>query len=282
MAIAVVTDSTSDLPHELAREKAITVVPLTVAFGDETFRDGLDIDADRFYERLQGGDVFPTTSQPSVGSFAQTYRELAGSCDGIISLHLSTKVSGTYRSAMQARAEVADLGCPIEVIDTLQASMSLGLVASAVADVVRDGVGFEEAAGIARSLAERAYLYGMVETLEYLRRGGRVGRAQFFLGSLLRVRPILSFVDGVVLGVERPRTRSKGIRRLVEMAEEKAPLDSLCVLDSTDSAGAAELASRVAHLAPDGKPIMARFGPIVGAYLGPGALGVTLISRNRS
>ncbi len=279
MAIAVVTDSTADLGQEQAREKGITVVPLTVSFGTDSYQDGEDITADKFYELLTSSDVFPTTSQPSVGAFAEVYRLLSESHDAIISLHISAKVSGTYASAIQARSEIGDVGCQIEVIDTLQASMSLGLITLGVADSVLSGASLKEATDLAENMAGRASVYAMMETLEYLHRGGRIGKAQFLLGSLLKTCPILTFADGVVEPVDRPRTRERGIRRLVEIVQNRAPLTSVSVLSSTDEEGALDLASRLADIAPTAGSITARIGPTLGAHVGPGALGVAFISE---
>ena len=279
MAIAVVTDSTADLGQEQAREKGITVVPLTVSFGTDSYQDGEDITADKFYELLTSSDIFPTTSQPSVGAFAEVYRLLSESHDAIISLHISAKVSGTYASAIQAKSEIGDVGCQIEVIDTLQASMSLGLIALGVADSVLSGASLKEATDLAENMAGRASVYAMMETLEYLHRGGRIGKAQFLLGSLLKTCPILTFTDGVVEPVDRPRTRVRGIRRLVEIVQNHAPLTSVSVLSSTDEEGALDLASRLVDICPTGGPIMARIGPTLGAHVGPGALGVAFVSE---
>ena len=279
MAIAVVTDSTADLGQEQAREKGITVVPLTVSFGTDSYQDGEDITADKFYELLTSSDVFPTTSQPSVGAFAEVYRLLSESHDAIISLHISAKVSGTYASAIQAKSEIGDVGCQIEVIDTLQASMSLGLITLGVADSVLSGASLKEATDLAENMAGRASVYAMMETLEYLHRGGRIGKAQFLLGSLLKTCPILTFADGVVEPVDRPRTRERGIRRLVEIVQNRAPLTSVSVLSSTDEEGALDLASRLADIAPTAGSITARIGPTLGAHVGPGALGVAFISE---
>jgi len=279
LAIAVVTDSTADLGQEQAREKGITVVPLTVSFGTDSYQDGEDITADKFYELLTSSDVFPTTSQPSVGAFAEVYRLLSESHDAIISLHISAKVSGTYASAIQAKSEIGDVGCQIEVIDTLQASMSLGLITLGVADSVLSGASLKEATDLAENMAGRASVYAMMETLEYLHRGGRIGKAQFLLGSLLKTCPILTFADGVVEPVDRPRTRERGIRRLVEIVQNRAPLTSVSVLSSTDEEGALDLASRLADIAPTAGSITARIGPTLGAHVGPGALGVAFISE---
>ena len=190
MSVAVVTDSTSDLPKELALQYGITVVPLHVHFGDDAYRDGVDILGDEFYKRLQSGKAFPTTSAPSAGTFIETYQRLAKDHDAIVSLHLSSKVSATHSAALQAAAEVKDEGITVETVDTLQASMALGLIAIGVAKAAAAGSSLEELVAIANSMSARARFTGLVETLEYLQKGGRIGKAQALLGSLLRIKPM--------------------------------------------------------------------------------------------
>ena len=280
MPIAVVTDSTSDLPADLAAQHNITVVPLYVHFGLDTYRDNVDIHAEEFYTRLQSGGPLPTTSAPSAGTFADLYRDLAKTHDGIISVHISSKVSATHSSAVQAAAELKQQGVKIEVIDSGQASMALGLVAVKVAEAVSRGASMQEAAQMAKSASSRANFTGLVETLEYLHKGGRIGKARALLGSLLKIKPILTMVDGEAHAVDRARTRARGIARLKEIVADSAPLDAFCVLHTTDPELADELARDLGSFAPDGKALVARLGPVVGTYLGPGMLGFGMISSS--
>ena len=280
MTVAIVTDSTADLPADLAAEKGIRVVPLNVHFGTEVFRDGIDLDADGFYERLTGGGVFPTTSQPSVGEFVDVYRGLSETCDAVISVHISSKISGTYNSATQAKEALGETACRIEIIDTLQASMSLGLIALGTADVIRAGAGVDEALETAQGLTRSARLFGIVDTLEYLHKGGRIGRAQMLLGSVLKITPVLSQVDGVAFPVERTRTFSRALSRLRAVCEEMAPLRALSVIDSTEPEAGDRLTADLSDLAPGGQVLRARFGPILGTYLGPRAIGIALAAES--
>jgi DegV family protein with EDD domain len=277
MTVAVVTDSTSDLSKELTNQYGITVVPLFVHFGNEAFRDGVDITPDQFYARLQSGRVFPTTSAPSAGAFVDVYRELGKDHDGIISLHLSSKVSATYSAARLGADGVKAYGIRVEAVDTLQASAALGLIVIEVAKAARDGKSLPELVKLAESLSKRAIFTGLVETLEYLHKGGRIGKAQVLLGSLLKIKPILQMVDGEAAAVDRARTRSRGIERIKALIAASAPLDGLTILHATDPEIAQELAEDLAQYAPGGKPVVARMGAIVGAYLGPGMLGFGLI-----
>ena len=277
MSIAVVTDSTSDLPVDIAKQHGITIVPLNVHIEDETFLDGVTISADEMYKRLPDQKVIPTTSAPSVGSFIEAYEKLSESHDEIISIHLSSKLSLTHNSAVQAASELNEKGAKIEVIDTEQASMALGWIAVQAAEKIASGGSLDEAVALAKSASTRASFTGMVDTLEYLVRGGRIGKAQGFVGSLLRIRPILTLTEGVAHPAGRARNRTKGITRLKEMVAEASPLDKLAILYTTDKNDAEEIANSVAEYSKNGKPVVAQLGPVVGNYLGPGTLGLGLI-----
>ena len=277
MSIAVVTDSTSDLPVDIAKQHGITIVPLNVHIEDETFLDGVTISADEMYRRLPDQKVIPTTSAPSVGSFIEAYEKLSESHDEIISIHLSSKLSLTHNSAVQAASELNEKGAKIEVIDTEQASMALGWIAVQAAEKIASGGSLDEAVALAKSASTRASFTGMVDTLEYLVRGGRIGKAQGFVGSLLRIRPILTLTEGVAHPAGRARNRTKGITRLKEMVAEASPLDKLAILYTTDKNDAEEIANSVAEYSKNGKPVVAQLGPVVGNYLGPGTLGLGLI-----
>ena len=277
MTVRIVTDSTSDLPEDIVQRLGITVVPLNVHFGTDSFKDGVDLSADEFYDRLLNGPILPTTSQPSIGEFAQTYEEVAGDADGILSIHISSKVSGTYNSAVQATSE-AKLSCPVEVVDTQQMSMGLGMTVMAAAAAVQKGCGLEEATAVAKRASELAECIALFETLEYLQKGGRVGKAGALIGSLLRIRPMIIVRDGEVHELAKERSRPRGIARLQRTARDFAPVDELAVIYSTTPDDARAVAENLSDLLPDSKePIIARFGPVVGTYAGPGALGLGLL-----
>jgi DegV family protein with EDD domain len=282
MSIAVVTDSTSDLPVDIAKQHGVSVVPLNVHIEDETYFDGVTISADEMYRRLPDQKVIPTTSAPSVGTFLEKYEELAKTHDEIISIHLSSKLSLTHNSAVQAVAELGSNGPRIEVIDTAQASMALGFTAVQVAEAIASGSTLDEVAALAKSASERAVFIGMVDTLEYLVRGGRIGKAQGFAGSILRVKPILTIREGEAHPLERARNRKKGIARVKSLVAEYAPLEKLSILYTTDEVDAQEIANEVASYEPDGEPVVAQLGPVVGNYLGPGMLGLGLIRAEYS
>ncbi len=277
MSIAVVTDSTSDLPVDIAKKHGISVIPLNVHIEDETYLDGVTISADDMYRRLPDQKVIPTTSAPSVGTFLEVYEKLAETHDEIISIHISSKLSLTFNAAANAAKEMTEKGTRVEVVDTLQASMALGWTTVQVAELIASGGSIEESVALANSSSERASFVGMVDTLKYLVRGGRIGKAQGFVGTLLKIRPILTLIDGEAHPAGRARNRTKGIVRLVDIVAEAAPLDKLAILYTTDRADAEAIAIEVAKYSPDGTPIVAQLGPVVGNYLGPGTLGLGLV-----
>ncbi len=277
MTVKVVTDSTSDIPPEMARSLGITVVPLNVTFGTETFRDGVDISADQFYDRLISGSVTPTTSQPSPGDFLQVFDELGGDADAILAVHLSSKESGTYNSAVQAKDQ-SDVRCPIEVLDSEQFSMGLGMIVIAAAQAASDGGSLDEVVAVARGAMARSQCFALFDTLDYLQRGGRVGKAQALVGSILKIKPMIIIRDGRVHPLAKPRTFRKGVARLQEVARGFEPVESVCVLHSTTPDIAGELAEALRELLPEGSaPFVARFGPVLGTYTGPGAVGIGLL-----
>ena len=281
MTIKIVTDSTSDIPLNLVERYGITVVPVTVSFGTETFRDGVDLTPDDLYRRMQAGDEMPTTSQPSIGEFVEVYERLGQDADGILSIHVSSKVSGTYNSASQA-SDQAEVSCDIDVVDTFQASMGIGLTVLAAAKAAEQGACMDEVADLVDGAVERSHCTALLGTLEYLLKGGRIGRAQALVGTLLRIHPMIVLSEGEVLPFARPRTRRRGLEELKKTARQWSPLESMCVIHSTTPDEAEALAVELSDLVPEGtEPIVARFGPALGTYVGPKALGVSAIRARR-
>ena len=281
MAVKIVTDSTCDIPPDMAEDLGIRVVPCNVNFGSETFRDGVDLQADDFYDRLTTGPVVPTTSQPSPGDFVGVYDEAGNDADGIVSVHVSAKLSGTYNSAIQASRETR-AACPIEVVDTMQASMGVGVVAIAAAEAANQGASHLEVVQVATSAAQRAQLVFLLDTLEFLEKGGRIGKARAMLGTVLRIKPMIVLREGVVDQLGRARSRAKGLTKLDETARGFAPLEMACVLHTTTPDAAQDFANRLRDLSAGGKgPFVSRAGPTIGTYAGPGALGIGLLQAER-
>ena len=277
MTVRIVTDSTSGIDRGTADDLGITVVAQSVHFGTRAFEDGVTITPDEFYEMLSNSAELPTTSQASPGRFKDVYDELGRDSDGIVSIHISSKISGTWNSALQGASESSS-DCPIEVIDSRQASMGLGLIVLEAADAARRGADREEVVSRARSAAKRSQCMCLLETLEYLQKGGRIGRAQALMGSALRIKPMIIVRDGAVHPLGRARTFPKALAKLKEATREFAPLESLAVSYSTTPDVAREVADDLRDLLPEGaEPHIARLGPALGVYAGPGAVEISLI-----
>jgi len=278
MAIKVVTDSTSDLPADVAESLGIEVVPLNVHFGSDVYKDRVNLMPDAFYDKLINGDVLPTTSQPSVGEFIDVYERLGSDADGIVSVHISEKLSGTMNSARLA-SQQANADCPIEVVDTFQVSMGVGICAMEAAEVANSGGNMNQVILAARNAVTRSQCFFMLETLEFLQKGGRIGKAQALIGNLLKIRPMLMLQEGEVHPLGRERTRRKGISKLVDTVEELAPISGLAVMYSTGPDEAQTLAQNVSKFMIEGRePMMLQIGPVIGTYAGPDTLGIALIS----
>ena len=275
MAIKIVTDSVADLPPALASANDITVVPAYVIIGNETFRDGLDISADRFYERLGTLPRLPTTSQPTMADFQEVYQRLLDQGHQIVSVHVSAKLSGTVNSATQAKAALGDAS-QIEIVDSQLASAPQALAVLNAAEWAREMSDFHEVARRVRQALPRYRCYVLVDTLEYLQKGGRIGKAQAFVGGMLKVKPILTVQDGEVHPVERPRSRERGKARLIELVRNLAPVRQINISYSTDRVQALAVRAELAEMVDPEHLIESRFGPVLGTYLGPDALGVTV------
>ena len=272
MTVAIVTDSTADLPAQLVKARGVTVVPLTLNFEGRSLLDGVEIRPSEFYRRLPNATTHPTTSQPSAGRFAEAYARLLEEHDEIVSIHISEKLSGTYASAMQG-AEMTDAK-RVHVVDSQLASMSLGLLTLAATDISAHG---SDAATVERrvgEMREHVQTYFSVATLEFLRRGGRIGRASAMLGSVLQVKPVLCIRDGLVTPLERVRTFDRALNRIVELTREVDRGKGVCVIVGHGDAEAD--AERVAReLEPVAETLMIQpLGPVVGAHAGPGVVGV--------
>ena len=277
--IHVVTDSTSDLPQAEAHSLGVTVVPLTVRFGEEQYTDGVDLNSDQFYQMLRKTSVHPTTSQPTPEQFADAYGPLLeDENDQVVSLHISSKLSGTLQSASIAAKEFPP--GRIHLVDTETASAGIQLLVRAALDDIAAGLDAQAVAAKALERRGRVTIYVLLDTLTYLQRGGRVGRAQAMLGSLLNVKPLLTVQEGEVAPKARVRSRRQGLEKIVELLRELLPLRGLAAFHC----GAPELLPLLSHrlqaLVPDMKILFGQVGPVVGAYAGPGGIGIAALGAD--
>lgn len=275
MTIKIVTDSAADLPPEIINELDITVVPVYLLSGKQVFRDRADISEDDFYQKLQDGPIYPTTTHPTPKDFAEVYQRLSQEADNIISIHISGKFSGTYNSAMQG-AKLVKNGCPIDLIDSHTVSTASGLVVMVAATMARAGKGRQEILEELKKTIPHVRILVLFDTLKYLAKGERIGKVKAFLGSILNVKPILTIKDDEFVPVSQVRSRSKGIEKLFHFIEDTKDIQDLAVIYSTTPVEAKSLADRAALIIPKERIVIARLGPALGAHGGPGVLAIAI------
>jgi DegV family protein with EDD domain len=278
MAVRIVTDSTCDLPPDLVAAHGITVVPLTVIFGDEDLEDGTGITPPAFYERLRTSPVLPRTSQPSVERFQQAYRAAGSDGAEIVSIHISSKLSGTLNSASVAR-ETLKHDLHIDLIDSYNVSVGLGLIVLEAARAAARGAPLAEVVATARRAMDRVTVHVAVDTLEYLQRGGRIGRARSLIGSILSIKPILTVDQGEVAPFERVRTRARAHQRILEIAASMPRAKEMFIAHGDLPTEAEAARERLRPQLPHTALHTAYLGPVVGTYTGPGAFGVAALER---
>ena len=277
MTVRIVTDSASDIPSDTAQRLGVTVVAQNVHFGTQAFKDNVTITPDDFYSMLARSPELPKTAQASPSDFKEVYDSLGGDADGIVSIHISSKISGTCNSALRG-AEMTSAACPIEVVDSAQGSMGLGLAVIAVAEAASRGAGQNEVAALARDASARSQCFTLFETLEYLHKGGRIGKAQALMGSILKIKPMVILRDGEPHPLGKARTFPRALATMKQTARGFAPIESLAVMHSTTPEVATEVAEDLRDLLPAGaEPYVTRFGPVLGVYTGPGAIGIALL-----
>ncbi len=280
MGVRVVTDSACDLPPELCDERGVEVVPLTIRFGDEELVDRIDLSNAEFWQRLTTGSVLPETAAPSVGAFEETFRRLAEEgADGIVCVNLSSRLSATMQSA-QVASKALDGVCPISIFDSKSASMGTGSHVLHAAKRSSEGADLATIVGELESRRDRARLFATVDTLEFLRRGGRIGGAQAFLGSMLSIKPIITVTDGVVEPAGKVRTRSKALRFVVDQVKASS-VEEICVLHS-GAPDVDEFVEMLAPIVPSGEIVVGDIGPVVGVHMGPRVIGASWIEKPAS
>ena len=277
MTVRIVTDSLSDLTSELIGNLAITLVPLTVLFGHETYLDRVTISTDEFYHRLVHGDIWPASTQPSPQDFANTYEKLAETTNEILVIILSSKLSGTYQSAMAGKNLMKARKCRIEVIDSQTVAGGLGLVVLAAAKEAQNGANLDKLVEFTRKALKRSHFIVYFDTLKYLAKGGRIGKAQGLLGSVLPIKPILNVKDGEMSPVTRVRSIAAGITYLNNYMNSFKNIEAVSIEHTTIIESADELARIFGSTHPKIPILRSTVSPVLGVYGGPNALAVTIL-----
>ena len=278
MGVRIVTDSTADIPADIAEKLGITVVPLTVFFGEEAFLDGVELDNAGFYRKLQSSKDLPRTSQPAPAKFQEAYTRLIDEgADGILSVHLSSKLSGTYQSACTARDSLPESArqIPIEVIDSQSISVGMSRAIMQAAEEAHQGDKVDAIKTHALDRLARSHILAVLDTLEYVKRGGRIGGARAMLGNMLSVKPIVGLKDGEVVPVEQPRTRSKAYARVAQLLAEQGHIEHVSIAEASEDVGQ-QLAQAIKTTYRGDLPIY-RLGAVLGTHTGPGAAAIAYV-----
>jgi DegV family protein with EDD domain len=276
MAVKVITDSVSDLPVSVAQEWGITIIPQYTLFGNEAYRDGVDLTTEEFYRRLVSSSVLPTTSAPPASEILEVFNKLAEETDEIVFVAMNAKYGAIYDNALLAK-EMVTKPCRIEVIDSTFAIMSEGFAAIAAAEAAQRGANLDEVVAAVRHALPRIHSRMSFDTLEYLKKGGRIGRAEAFMGSLLKVNPILTFDEnGETVPVARVRSRAKAIDWLYNFVAGFKNIKGLAIEDATTPDDVEELARRIDPIFPRERIIFTKVGTVTGTHVGPHVLSVAV------
>ena len=276
MAVKIVTDSVSDLSPQIAEELGITVVPLNVHFGTEVYRDGIDLTSDQFYDRLTTSKVLPVTSTPTPQTVADACDMLTEETDEILIITISNKLSGTYWAVLQG-VNLIKRKCRVEVIDSQLAIIAEGLLVIAAAKAARAGANLDELVNITRRNMERVDLRATFDTLKYLKRGGRIGKAEAFLGSILKINPIITLKDGVIEPAGRTRSRAKAIELMCNFVRGYSHIEELAVEDATTPADTDLIIEKLSSKFPREHIYRSRPSAVIGTHTGPGLLVVAVL-----
>jgi DegV family protein with EDD domain len=278
--IVVVTDSSAYIPDEALGGLSIPVIPLWVMWGNENFRDGVDIDPPAFYRRLQESELFPTTSQPSAGEFEDFFRQAGAGADAIVGVFITSKLSGTVANALAAQARLSEL--TIRVVDSLSVSMGLGFIALAAARAAAAGKSLDAVVAAAEEMRDRMHLLFTVDTLEYLHRGGRIGGAKWLMGTALKIKPLLHFEDGTIEPLAQVRTKRKAIAQMLEVAEERLGgkrMAEAAVIDADSPEEGDAIAEQVRERFGISPVYRAPLSPAIGTHGGPGTVGIAFYAE---
>ncbi len=273
MPVRVVTDSACDLPEPVVAELGIEIVPLTIRFGSEELVDREELTNQAFWQRLTTAATLPETAAPSAGAFEARFRALVeGGADGVVCINLSSRLSATMQAAQVAALSVG-ADCHVEVIDSRTCSMGLGNLCIAAARRASDGASLDDIVTEVVDRRDRTRLFGTLDTLEFLKKGGRIGNARALLGSMLAMKPVVEIRDGVVEEAGKVRTRSKALRLLADKVHERH-VEDVAVLHG-DAKDIDEFLELIDDVAPRDKIVVGAVGPVIGTHAGPGVLGVT-------
>jgi DegV family protein with EDD domain len=279
MTIRVVTDSTCDIPPETAEAYGIVVVPAYINVGDHSYLDGVELSRTQFYEQLPDYKTPPTTAAPASGTFAEAYKKLAGEgATAIISIHVATSLSGVLNSA-RLGAEAVEEVIPVTLFDSMQLSMGLGLQAITAAKAASEGLSTAEIVTMLEERRSRTHVFAQLDTLEFLRRSGRVNWAEFGIGTLLQIKPLIHVYNGQVEMREKIRTSKRAMAQMIQYAAELGPLESLALLHTHAPDKLDMFRQQTTHLYPSGDtPLAVEVTPAIGAHVGPGGLGIACIT----
>lgn len=279
MTIKIVTDSTSDIPEHLVKKLDITIVPVSINVGGNSYLDGVEMLRHEFYTQWNSFPQHPTTAAPAVSAFVAAYRRLANEgATQIVSIHIGDKLSSTGNVARLAAAEVPDVS--VLVLNSGQITLGMGLQVMVAAELAAQGASLMKVTQLVRNMQPRVRVFGMIDTLEALRRGGRVNWAQFGIGTLLQVKPIMMIYDGEITVEARVRTRKRAVPKLLELVGQFSPFETLAVLHANAPEAAALLRQQAAHLFPkEQEPITMELTPALGTHLGPKAVGFACVSQ---
>ena len=282
--VAIVTDSTTAIPDSIAREHNLTVVPLNLIWDGHSYLDGIEVTPVEFYERLVKSDTLPTTSQPSVGMFVETYKKLIDQCYDILAIVISEKLSGTYQSAYQAAEEFPKNR--ITVLDSKQGSMPLALAVLMTAQAAQRGATLLECTNLAKDICERVRTLFVVDTLEYLHKGGRIGGAARLIGTALKMKPILEIKDGVIESFDKVRTFKKATERVFEVAEAELGKQGTIEYLGIVTANASQIGDEYLTMAHQrfhvGNEFVGLISPVIGAHVGPGTVGFVYLPAKKA
>ena len=279
MVVRIVTDSTADLPTEVASSLGITVVPLTVFFGDEAYLDGVELDSAGFYVKMAASKDLPRTSQPTPAAFQEAFQHLIDEgAEAILSIHLSSKLSGTYQSACNGRDALPESTrkVPIEIIDSSTISVGMNYAIQQAANLARDGKSLEAIKALSEDTLGRSSILAVLDTLEYVRRGGRIGSASAMLGNMLSFKPIIALKDGEIVPIERPRTRAKAYARVAQLLSEAGAVEHVAIVETNSEVGQ-QLGEAIRGVYSGELPHY-DLGAVIGAHTGPGTAAIAFVT----